>query len=56
MRQGIVEYAVVTGALVALAAGAIALYGDELRVALGVRPPPVAARPAPPPPAPPPAP
>jgi hypothetical protein len=32
---------------VALAAGAIALYGNELRAALGVRPAPVATRPAP---------
>jgi hypothetical protein len=48
MRQGLAEYALVTGVLVALAAGAIALYGDELRAALGVRrPAPVAARPAP---------
>ncbi len=53
MRQGLVEYAVVTGALVALTAAAILLYGDPLRVALGVRPPPAAARPAPPPAAPP---
>jgi len=45
MRQGLVEYAVVSGVLVALAAGAIALYGDELRAALGVRPAPVAVRP-----------
>ncbi|WP_242371803.1 MULTISPECIES: hypothetical protein [Anaeromyxobacter] len=56
MRQGLVEYAVITGALVALAAGAIALYGDELRVALGVRPQPATARSAQPPAAAPPAP
>ena len=47
MRQGIVEYAVVSAALVALAAGAIALYGDELRATLGVRPAPAAVRPPP---------
>ncbi len=47
MRQGLVEYAVVSGVLLALAAGAIALYGNELRAALGVRPAPVAVRPAP---------
>jgi hypothetical protein len=47
MRQGLVEYAVVSGVLVALVAGAIALYGNELRAALGVRPAPGAARPAP---------
>jgi hypothetical protein len=47
MRQGLVEYAVVSGVLLALAAGAIALYGNELRTALGVRPAPVVVRPAP---------
>ena len=47
MRQGLVEYAVVSGVLLALAAGAIALYGNELRAALGVRPAPVVVRPAP---------
>ena len=48
MRHGLVEYAVVTGALVALAVAAVALYGAELRTALGVRPAPAAARPSPP--------
>ena len=48
MRHGVTEYAVVSGVLAALAAGAIALYGDELRAALGVRrPAPVAVRAAP---------
>ncbi len=51
MKQGLVEYALVTAFLALAAAGAIALFGDELRGALGLRPP--AAAPAPPPPAPP---
>jgi hypothetical protein len=57
MRQGLVEYAFVTAFLVLAAAGAVAIFGDELRAALGVgsgaaahgvaaRPPP-AAPPAP---------
>jgi hypothetical protein len=47
MRQGLTELAVLTAALVALAAGAVVLYGDELRAALGVRPPPAARAAAP---------
>lgn len=41
------EYALVTAFLVLAAAGAIALFGDEIRGALGIRPP--AASPAAPP-------
>jgi hypothetical protein len=47
MRQGLRELAVLTAALVALAAGAVVLYGDDLRAALGVRPPPAARTAAP---------
>ncbi|WP_234945236.1 hypothetical protein [Anaeromyxobacter sp. Fw109-5] len=47
VRQGLTELAVLTAALVALAAGAVVLYGDELRSALGVRPPPAARAAAP---------
>jgi hypothetical protein len=52
MRQGLVEYALVTAFLALAAAGAIAIFGDELRGALGLPPPPaarVAPAPAPPP-------
>ncbi|HEY6099742.1 MAG TPA: hypothetical protein VIW03_09950 [Anaeromyxobacter sp.] len=47
MRQGLVEYALVTAFLALAAAGAIAIFGDEIRGALGLRapsaPPPAAA-------------
>jgi hypothetical protein len=39
MKQGLVEYALVTAFLALAAAGAIALFGDEIRGALGMRPP-----------------
>ncbi len=50
MKQGLWEYALVTGFLALAAAGAIAIFGDEIRAALGLRappPPPAAASPAP---------
>jgi hypothetical protein len=49
MRQGLTEWALVTGFLALAAAGAIAVFGDEIRAALGVAPAPraPAARPAP---------
>jgi hypothetical protein len=37
MRRGLVEYALVTAFLALAAAGAIAIFGDELREALGLR-------------------
>ncbi len=37
MKQGLVEYALVTAFLALAAAGAIALFGDEIRGALGIR-------------------
>jgi hypothetical protein len=40
MRRGLVEYALVTGFLALAAAGAIAIFGDEIRAALGLRPAP----------------
>ncbi len=40
MRRGLVEYALVTAFLALAAAGAIAVFGDEIRAALGLRPPP----------------
>jgi hypothetical protein len=43
MKQGLVEYALVTAFLALAAAGAFALFGDELRGALGLRPPAAAA-------------
>jgi hypothetical protein len=43
MRQGVTEWAFVTAFLALAAAGAVAIFGDEIRAALGVRP---AARPA----------
>lgn len=49
MRQGLVEYALVTAFLALAAAGAIAVFGDEIRGALGLRPeanPPSAVAPA----------
>ena len=56
-RQGLAELLLVTAFLALAAAGAVALFGDELRQALGRRPPPAlpapVARPAAPaPPAP----
>ncbi|HTN52287.1 MAG TPA: hypothetical protein VML50_07805 [Anaeromyxobacter sp.] len=57
-RQGLLEYLLLVGFLALAAAGAIALFGDELRSAFGLRParPPAAApaglRPAGPPAAP----
>ncbi len=47
MRQGLVEWALVTAFLALAAAGAVALFGDEIRGALGVRPHAPAAAPAP---------
>jgi len=50
MRQGLTEYALVTAFLALAALGAIAIFGDEIRGALGLRPPsapPSAAAPAP---------
>jgi hypothetical protein len=43
MKRGLVEYALVTAFLALAAAGAIAIFGDEIRAALGLR-----AAPAPP--------
>jgi hypothetical protein len=40
MKQGLTEYAIVTAFLALAAAGAIAIFGDELRGALGLGPPP----------------
>jgi len=42
-RQGLVELLLVTAFLALAAAGAVALFGDELRQALGRRAPPAAA-------------
>lgn len=54
MKQGLVEYALVTAFLALAAAGAVAIFGDELRAALGLRPAASTSSPAPrPPPAPP---
>jgi hypothetical protein len=36
-RQGLVEYLLVTGFLLVAAAGAVAIFGDELRDVFGVR-------------------
>ncbi len=47
MRQGLVEYAFVSAFLALAVAGALAIFGDEIRGALGLRPPPAAASPAP---------
>jgi hypothetical protein len=48
MRKGLVEWLLVTAFLALAAAGAVALFGDELRAALGVsRPAPVQVKPAP---------
>ncbi|HET7824692.1 MAG TPA: hypothetical protein VFK90_05140 [Anaeromyxobacter sp.] len=38
MKRGLVEYALVTAFLALAAAGAIAIFGDEIRAALGLRP------------------
>jgi hypothetical protein len=49
-RHGLAEYVLVMGFLALAAAGAVALFGDDIRTAFGVRPPPSAtraARPAP---------
>jgi hypothetical protein len=54
MKRGLVEWAFVTAFVALAAGGAIALFGDELRAALGLGPAPAAA-PAPPRPAAPPA-
>jgi hypothetical protein len=43
VRQGLVELALVTAFLALAAAGAVAIFGDELRAALGVDPPAVRA-------------
>jgi len=43
MRQGLVEYAFVTAFLALAAAGALAIFGDEIRGALGLGPSPQAA-------------
>jgi hypothetical protein len=50
MRQGLVEWAFVTAFAALAATGAIAVFGDELRAALGLGPAPAAVAPAPPPP------
>lgn len=39
MKQGLTEYAIVTAFLALAVAGALALFGDEIRTALGVGPP-----------------
>ncbi len=39
MKQGLVEYAFVTAFLALAVAGAIAIFGDEIRGALGLHPP-----------------
>jgi hypothetical protein len=40
VRQGLAEYALVTAFLALAAAGTIAVFGDEIRGALGLRAPP----------------
>lgn len=50
-RQGLAEYLLLVAALAILAAGAVALFGPEIRGALGT-PPPGGAAPAPAPPSP----
>ena len=47
MRQGLVEYAFVSAFLALAVAGALAIFGDEIRGALGLQPAPAAAAPAP---------
>jgi hypothetical protein len=39
VKHGVTEWALVTAFLALAAAGAIAVFGDEIREALGVRPP-----------------
>lgn len=46
MKQGLTEYAIVTAFLALAVAGAIALFGDELRTALGIAPPAASGAPA----------
>ncbi|WP_242394660.1 hypothetical protein [Anaeromyxobacter oryzisoli] len=46
-RRGLTEYLFLIGFLVLAAAGAVAVFGDELRAAFGVRPLPGAAARAP---------
>jgi hypothetical protein len=43
MKRGLVEWAFVTAFVALAAGGAIALFGDELRAALGLGPAPAAA-------------
>ena len=43
MKQGLVEWVVVTAVLVAVAAGAAALFRDDIRAAFGMRSSPAAA-------------
>ena len=38
MKPAVIEWALVTAFLTLAAAGAVAIFGDELREALGVRP------------------
>jgi hypothetical protein len=38
MKHDVTEWAIVTAFLAAVAAGAIAMFGDEIRTALGVDP------------------
>ncbi|HET8539691.1 MAG TPA: hypothetical protein VFL83_07445 [Anaeromyxobacter sp.] len=38
MKQGVTEWALVTAFLALAAAGAVAIFGDEIRAALGVGP------------------
>lgn len=47
MRQGLVEYAFVSAFLALAVAGALAIFGDEIRGALGLQPAPAAAAPTP---------
>jgi hypothetical protein len=48
MKQGLVEYALVTAFLALVAVGALAVFGDEIRGALGLPPTPApASAPAP---------
>ena len=39
MRQGLVEWVLVTAFLALAAAGAVAIFGDELRATLGLQAP-----------------
>jgi hypothetical protein len=49
MKQGLVEYALLTAFLALVAVGALAVFGDEIRGALGLRtaPAPASSAPAP---------